>query len=402
VSGPIAVFGASGHTGRFVASELRRRGRTPILIGRDAAKLSEVGRPGAGIDVRVASIDDPESVDHALSGAAAVVNCAGPFLDTAVPVVEAALRVGIHYLDVTAEQRAALAVFERFGEAGHDADTAIVPAMAFYGGLSDLLATAALGESATAEEIRIGVALDSWEPTSGTRVTGQRNVGRRFVVSKGRLEFLADPPPTREWDFPAPFRRQTVVGLPFSEIITISQHVQAREVHSYMNLEPIENLRDPNTPAPTAADESGRSAQTFLVDVIVRVGGEERRRRAGGTSMQSRHPWSWRQPNASSTGGSQRTEPPPPARSSLRGTSSRRSRSRTFRSSSADGVEIARAPRTEAPSLSRSGPKVCSWCARTDFLGSTESIERLPRRGRVQNGYVSPGTGGHARPLFGT
>jgi Trk K+ transport system NAD-binding subunit len=281
----IAVFGASGHTGRFVIAELLRRGQTPILVGRDADKLREVGGAAAGCDVRVASIDDPDALDRALTGAGAVVNCAGPFLDTAVPVVQAALRAGIHYLDVTAEQRAALTVFEQFGEAGRDADTAIVPAMAFYGGLSDLLATAALGEWATADEIRIAVALDSWEPTLGTRVTGKRNVGRRFVVSRGRLEFLADPPPTREWDFPAPFRRQTVVGLPFSEIITISQHVQAQELHSYMNLEPIEDLRDPNTPAPTAADESGRSAQTFLVDVIVRLGGEERRATARGRDI---------------------------------------------------------------------------------------------------------------------
>jgi Saccharopine dehydrogenase NADP binding domain len=259
----IAVFGASGHTGRFVVAELLRRGRTPILVGRDADKLREVGGAAAGSDVRVASIDDPDALGRALTGAAAVVNCAGPFLDTAVPVVQAAIRAGIHYLDVTAEQRAALAVFERFGGAARDGDIAIVPAMAFYGGLNDLLATAALGEWVTADEIRIGVALDSWEPTLGTRVTGQRNVSRRFVLSKGRLEFLADPPPTREWDFPAPFRRRTVVGLPFSEIITISQHVQVQEVHSYMNLEPIEDLRNPDTPAPTAADDSGRPHRSF-------------------------------------------------------------------------------------------------------------------------------------------
>ena len=38
----VAVFGAAGHTGRFVVSELRRRGLTPILSGRDAAKLNAV------------------------------------------------------------------------------------------------------------------------------------------------------------------------------------------------------------------------------------------------------------------------------------------------------------------------------------------------------------------------
>ena len=33
----VAVYGASGHTGRFVVKELGRRGFTPIAIGRDEA-----------------------------------------------------------------------------------------------------------------------------------------------------------------------------------------------------------------------------------------------------------------------------------------------------------------------------------------------------------------------------
>src|SRR5262249_44663016 len=36
-------------------------------------------------------------------------------------------------------------------------------------------------------------------------------------------------------------------------------------------------LHDPNTPPPAAADESGRSSQVFLMDVIARRGRRERR-----------------------------------------------------------------------------------------------------------------------------
>src|SRR5262245_21115344 len=94
----VAVFGAAGHTGRFVVSELRRRGLTPILSGRDAAKLNAVAEAHPGLEARVASIDNPTSLDRAISGAAAVINCAGPFMDTAAPLIEAAIRGRIHYL----------------------------------------------------------------------------------------------------------------------------------------------------------------------------------------------------------------------------------------------------------------------------------------------------------------
>jgi short subunit dehydrogenase-like uncharacterized protein len=74
-----------------------------------------------------------------LAGVAAVVNCAGPFLDTALPVVEAALRAEIPYLDVAAEQAAVQAIRARDADARR-AGVTVLPAAAFYGGLADLLA----------------------------------------------------------------------------------------------------------------------------------------------------------------------------------------------------------------------------------------------------------------------
>jgi saccharopine dehydrogenase-like protein len=280
----VTVFGAYGHTGRFVVSELRKRGWTPILCGRDATKLKGVGDLHPELEVRVASVDDPASLDRALSGAVAVINCAGPFIDTAAPIIEAAVRSRAHYLDVAAEQDAVLATFERFADVAKSAGVVIVPAMAFYGGLSDLLATAAMGTWAEADEICIATALDSWKPTRGTRLTGQRNTGRRYIFSNNGLE-RADPPPTRVWNFPSPFGSQDVVGLPLAETITISRHLRTAEIRSYINLAPLFDLRNPDTPAPAPADESGRSSQTFLVDVIVRRGNEEHRATARGRDI---------------------------------------------------------------------------------------------------------------------
>lgn len=273
----IVVFGAYGHTGRFVVAELLKRGLTPILAGRDAAKLHASGAIYPGVGVRVAAADDPASLDRAAYGAAAIINCAGPFVDTAAPLIDAALRARIHYLDVTAEQASALATFERYGEAARDAGVVIAPAMAFYGGLGDLLASAAMGDWDRADEICIAVALDRWWPTQGTRLTGQRNTGRRLIFSGGALVPLPDPPPTRGWAFPEPFGAQEVVALPLAETITISRHLRATEIRAFINLAPLKDLHDPDTPTPTAADESGRSSQRFLMEAVARRGDDERR-----------------------------------------------------------------------------------------------------------------------------
>jgi len=165
----VAVYGAAGHTGRFVTAELVRRGISPLLCGRDERKLDDVAKSTPGSEVRVAKLDDPASLNRALDGALAVINCAGPYLDTAPQVIEAAIRGRIHYLDLTAEQASAAATFENFAGASEAVGVVVAPAMAFYGGLADLLSTVAVGDWSRVDEVRIAIALDSWHPTLGTR-----------------------------------------------------------------------------------------------------------------------------------------------------------------------------------------------------------------------------------------
>ena len=267
---PIVVFGAAGHTGRFVTAELRRRGRPVIASGRDLDKLNSVVRNLAGCEVRPASVEQANSLDRMLTGAAAVVNCAGPFADTAAPIIEAAVRAKIPYFDVASEPQTIIDVFERFDEPAKRAGIAVGQGLAFFGGFGDLLATAAAEDLSPIEEICIAVALDSWNPTPATRSTGRSNAGKRRFLVNGQLELLSDPPPTRDWEFPQPWGKQSVVGFPSSEVISLPRHLPVRNIQSYLNLAPIRDLRDPNTAPPSVGNDGERSAQTFLVDVIVR------------------------------------------------------------------------------------------------------------------------------------
>jgi hypothetical protein len=72
------------------------------------------------------------------------------------------------------------------------------------------------------------------------------------------------------------------VQLPFSEVITIDRHLDIGELRSYLDTAPLEDLRDSATPPPSAADERGRSAQQFAVDVVVHRRSDTRRIRAAG------------------------------------------------------------------------------------------------------------------------
>ncbi|WP_217237997.1 trans-acting enoyl reductase family protein [Streptomyces sp. AC555_RSS877] len=286
----VAVFGAYGHTGRFVVAELRARGFVPVLSGRDADKLRALAASEPGLDVRPASVDDAASLDRALDGAAAVINTAGPFATTAGPVIEAALRAGIPYVDVAAEIEANVDTFAHFTDRARAAGAVIVPAMAFFGGLGDLLATAAMGDWTAADEAHIAYGLNSWLPTAGTRAAGkvsrQRRDGRRVVYTNGQLEYRDDAPPLLKWSFPEPMGTRAVIGeFTMADVVTVPRHLSIPEVRTYMTSEAARDLSAPDTPTPTAVDERGRSSQTFVVDVVVRSGGVERRAVARGRDI---------------------------------------------------------------------------------------------------------------------
>lgn len=285
----VAVFGAYGHTGRFVVAELVERGFVPVLSGRDAGELKALAHQ-TGLEARVASVDAPDSLDRALAGAAAVINCAGPFASTTAPVIEAALRSGIPYLDVAAEIEANIDTFTHFADRAREAGAVIVPAMAFFGGLGDLLATAAMGDWTRADEAHIAYGLSSWHPTTGTRLSGavsrERRGERRMRFANGQWEYRTDAPPTLEWRFPEPMGPRSVVGeFTMADVVTVPSHLSIPDVTTYMTVEAVRDVVAPDTPTPSAADDSGRSDQTFLIDAVVRSGGAERRAVARGQDI---------------------------------------------------------------------------------------------------------------------
>jgi short subunit dehydrogenase-like uncharacterized protein len=274
----IAVYGAAGHTGRFVVDEALRRGFAVRAVGRDAGRLP---RHVPGVAAR---IDEPDALARAFDGCAVVINCAGPFLDTAAPVARAAIAVGAGYIDVTAEQASALATFEAFDGPARAARVAVIPAAGFYGGLADLLASALLGASG-ADELTVAIALDHWWPTAGTRRTGERNQVPRVARRGGELVPIALPAERSAWTFDPPHGTQAMIELPFSEIITMSHHLPVREIRSHLNAASLEEIRDASTPPPEAADARGRSSQRFEMVVQARDGAARRTATARGRDI---------------------------------------------------------------------------------------------------------------------
>ncbi|WP_347244613.1 saccharopine dehydrogenase NADP-binding domain-containing protein [Thermogutta sp.] len=123
------IYGATGYTGQRIASEAVKRGLRPILAGRNLSRLASLGQQ-LECPTRVFDLSSVERVLPNIGDCKCVLNCAGPFAETASSLVSACLRTGCHYLDITGE----IDVIEHIAARHEEAvcrDVALIPAVGF-------------------------------------------------------------------------------------------------------------------------------------------------------------------------------------------------------------------------------------------------------------------------------
>ena len=171
-TGPIAVYEATGYTGRLVAAELRRRGAEIALAGRNRAKLVILAEDlGGQIAIRDASLDDPTALSELLEPCAAVIACAGPFLKHGEPVLAAAIEARAHDLDTTGEQPFMRKVFGAYGRKAGRAGVALVTAMGFDYAPGDMIAALTAEGMEPLDEIVLAYAVQGFGVTRGTALS---------------------------------------------------------------------------------------------------------------------------------------------------------------------------------------------------------------------------------------
>lgn len=96
----MAVLGGAGAMGRATVFDLARAGVRVLVLDADPAAARRIARRYAGgrAEADTADARDPQRLAARIGGAAVLVNC-GPYVFN-LPVMEAALRAGAHYVDL--------------------------------------------------------------------------------------------------------------------------------------------------------------------------------------------------------------------------------------------------------------------------------------------------------------
>ncbi|MGL4647982.1 MAG: saccharopine dehydrogenase family protein [Caldilineaceae bacterium] len=230
------IYGANGYTGGLVARLAAERGLHPILAGRNATQVI-VEANGLGFSHRTFTLESPAALDQALQGVEVVLHCAGPFVQTALPVVEACVRRRIHYVDITGE----IQVFEALAARDREFEQAgilVLPGAGFDVVPTDCLAAhlaRRLPGAVRLELAFMGLGGVS-RGTASTAIEGMASGAMGMVRRNGALTPMAPAHKVRQVDFGRGPR--DVVSIPWGDVSTAWYSTGIPNIEVYMAAKP--------------------------------------------------------------------------------------------------------------------------------------------------------------------
>jgi short subunit dehydrogenase-like uncharacterized protein len=230
----LLVYGAYGYTGELIAEAAAAREIALTVAGRDRTRVESVAGQ-LDCEGRVFGLDEPRVVEQVVGEHAVVLNCAGPFAETADPLVEACLAAGTQYLDVTGEISVFEALHDRDATA-RDCGVCLLPGVGFDVVPTDCLAAHLADRLGDADALELAFETDG-STSAGTLRTALRGLpdGGR-VRRDGAIERVPLAHRTREVDFGNGLR--TVGAIPWGDVATAYYTTGIPSVTVYQSMHP--------------------------------------------------------------------------------------------------------------------------------------------------------------------
>jgi len=229
----LMIYGATGYTGKLVAAEAVRQGLDVILAGRDPEKLKAVAEP-LGCESKAIALADMPRLCAALEEVSVVLHIAGPFSQTSRPMVDACLKTGTHYLDVTGE----IDVFEAIARRDAEAEAAgilLLPGVGFDVVPTDCLAahTAARVEEPT--KLRLAIAGMDGGVSRGTAKSAIESLGDGLRIRQDGI-LRTRPPGSLEHSFDFGAGPTRGLAMPWGDVATAFYSTKIPNIEVYFIL----------------------------------------------------------------------------------------------------------------------------------------------------------------------
>ncbi len=178
----VLLYGATGYTGQLIARRAAGLGIPLVLAGRNAEKTRRLAEE-LGMSYRAFGLADADEICEHIRGFGLVLHAAGPFVHTARPMMEACLRAGLHYLDITGE----IAVFEMaaaLGPRAAEAGVMLMPGVGFDVVPTDCTALYLKRQLPDADQLTLAIASVGSRMSHGTIFSMLENLGAPGAIRR--------------------------------------------------------------------------------------------------------------------------------------------------------------------------------------------------------------------------
>lgn len=228
------IYGANGYTGRLAVKEAIKRGMNPILAGRNAKALVELGSE-TGLETRIFSLESPAEIVENLADCHLVLHCAGPFSATSQPLLAACLVAGVHYLDITGEVSVFANAYRQSKEAAK-ADVVLIPGVGFDVVPSDCLAASLVEALPAATELVLAFEAGGG-PSPGTAKTSAEGLAKGGAVRKdGKMTRV--PLAWKSRLIPFAHGERMAMTIPWGDVFTAYISTGVPNIEVYMSVPP--------------------------------------------------------------------------------------------------------------------------------------------------------------------
>jgi short subunit dehydrogenase-like uncharacterized protein len=227
----IIIYGAYGYTGELIVRRCQQLGIKPLLSGRNEEKLKPVAEK-YNLDYKVASLE-ARNLDGLLKGAKVVIHAAGPFIYTSKPMVEACIRNGVNYTDITGET-AVFAQANKYDAEAKKAGIMLLPGTGFDVVPSDCLAAHLKARMDNADDLVLAF-YGTGRASRGTSLTVVEGLGMGGTIRQdGKLRQVPDAYDVKRFDFGP--HNMTAVTIPWGDVCTAYFSTGIPNIKVYMGL----------------------------------------------------------------------------------------------------------------------------------------------------------------------
>ena len=216
MTGRVLLYGANGFSGCRIAGRLADLGRSVVLAGRHAGKVGPLAEE-LDLPMRSFGLDDGHAIDRALADVALVLNAAGPYRDTAAPMIAACLRTGTDYADLSGEWPSFAATMAQ-DEAARTAGVMLLPGAGVAITVTDCLLAMAADAMPAAVKLRIAISSPHLLSRGSVRTALSLADSHVLVRRAGALQRLPGGRLAHDFDFGDGLRR--AVSFSWPDVVT--------------------------------------------------------------------------------------------------------------------------------------------------------------------------------------